>query len=216
VTFDLPSDYTAGDSDGDNQLGLNEWTAWKSRSAMREFLSLDADNDGFLTPVELGASGSSSSRSSTEEMAAAGPGRDSTPPYDGGYGSGEEDDDDGDGDRSQGRRDDNDRSRGEQNGGDQNNGNGGSGAPQPAAPPAAPAVSLEDFEFDSNSAQAKGAVNDFGLMDKNDDGKLNAEEWASSRRIRPLFVDAGIDISGEMSQDEYVKTYLWIRSQQQQ
>ena len=70
VTVDLPSSYVPGDSDGDNQLGLNEWTSWKTRSAMREFIALDVDGDGFLTPRELGGRPSSSSSGGTAAVTA--------------------------------------------------------------------------------------------------------------------------------------------------
>ncbi len=201
MTFDLPGDYVEGDSDGDNQLGLNEWTDWKTRSAMREFLSLDEDGDGFLTPVELGASGSSSSRGSTGSFASA---------EGGGFPQGGQSDDQGDedDDRSDRRRDDDD-------GGDdgREERNGGQQPDSTPAAPAVPKVSLEDFEFEATSPQARQAVNTFGLMDKNHNTKIETEEWQASQRIRPQFEGAGIDISGEMEQDEFVKTLLWIQSQ---
>ena len=48
----MPSQFQAGDSDGDGQIGFYEWRKWK-RSATAEFNRLDRNNDGFLTPREL-------------------------------------------------------------------------------------------------------------------------------------------------------------------
>jgi hypothetical protein len=53
VTLELASKYTEGDRDGDGQLGLYEWIQWKTRKAIPEFLALDRNHDGFLTPYEL-------------------------------------------------------------------------------------------------------------------------------------------------------------------
>ena len=53
VTVDLPAEYVAGDVDRDGQIGLYEWTQWKSRALLGTFLGLDRDGDGFLTPREL-------------------------------------------------------------------------------------------------------------------------------------------------------------------
>ena len=62
----LPSSYSEGDIDGDGQIGMYEWKKWK-KSALSQFLLLDRNDDGFLTPWELQSapSGSSSSAVST-------------------------------------------------------------------------------------------------------------------------------------------------------
>jgi hypothetical protein len=49
ITVDLPQEYLALDANKDNQIGLYEWP----RSKFREFLELDTNNDGFLTPREM-------------------------------------------------------------------------------------------------------------------------------------------------------------------
>lgn len=78
VTVDLPSKYTEGDRDRDGQLGLYEWIQWKSRAAIGEFVALDRNRDGFLTPRELtiaekanGDGGSPANGSSTRSSAGA-------------------------------------------------------------------------------------------------------------------------------------------------
>lgn len=47
----------------------------------------------------------------------------------------------------------------------------------------------------------------FGFMDRDRDGKIGESEWASSRRIRPMFENAGIKIE-PMSADEFAKKYV--------
>lgn len=46
----------------------------------------------------------------------------------------------------------------------------------------------------------------FRTMDKNKNGKLDSEEWASSRRVRPMFEKAGIKLTA-MDADEFQKKY---------
>ena len=53
VTLELADKYQDGDMDADGQIGLYEWIQWKSRVAIGEFLALDRNQDGFLTPYEL-------------------------------------------------------------------------------------------------------------------------------------------------------------------
>ena len=52
VTRALPDSFGAFDADGDGQVGLYEWRQW-NRALVAEFLTLDTDGDGFLTPREL-------------------------------------------------------------------------------------------------------------------------------------------------------------------
>ncbi len=52
----LPEEYKDGDADGDDQIALFEWAAWK-RSDMFAFFELDKNADGFLTARELADDG---------------------------------------------------------------------------------------------------------------------------------------------------------------
>ncbi|NNJ25727.1 hypothetical protein LzC2_18000 [Planctomycetes bacterium LzC2] len=53
VTRDLPEAFGEFDVDKDGQIGLYEWRNW-NRALLAEFLELDRDGDGYLTPRELG------------------------------------------------------------------------------------------------------------------------------------------------------------------
>lgn len=46
----------------------------------------------------------------------------------------------------------------------------------------------------------------FGAMDRNQNGRIDMDEWESSRRLRPMFEQAGIRIT-EMSMDEFSRNY---------
>ena len=49
VTFDLSESWRASDFNGDGQIGLYEW----DRAKLSEFLKLDTNHDGLLTPREI-------------------------------------------------------------------------------------------------------------------------------------------------------------------
>jgi hypothetical protein len=51
----------------------------------------------------------------------------------------------------------------------------------------------------------------FSLLDKNRDGKISAEEMASSSRMRPLFEQAGINFSEPMPAEQFVSNYVRIQ-----
>ncbi len=53
VTIDLQAEFAEGDTDDDGQIGMYEWTQWKSRAELAAFLGMDRNHDGFLTPREL-------------------------------------------------------------------------------------------------------------------------------------------------------------------
>lgn len=47
----------------------------------------------------------------------------------------------------------------------------------------------------------------FEYMDQNKNGAMDPDEWSISRRIKPMFEQAGIDISRPMSQREFIAHY---------
>jgi hypothetical protein len=56
--------------------------------------------------------------------------------------------------------------------------------------------------------QTKRATWVFQQLDRNKNNQVDASEWQQSRTTRPLFEKAGIDISGSMPKDEFLKAYL--------
>lgn len=53
VTVSMPDQFVQGDFDQDGQIGLYEWKQWKTLSAIGQFIAMDRNRDGFLTPQEL-------------------------------------------------------------------------------------------------------------------------------------------------------------------
>lgn len=71
--------------------------------------------------------------------------------------------------------------------------------------------SRDDRSSDGSEAEST-AQRYFGMMDRNQNGQIDGEEWDQSRRLRPMFEQAGIRIS-EMRQDEFVRNYVRIAGQ---
>jgi len=79
--------------------------------------------------------------------------------------------------------------------------------PRPAAP--APAAS-QSAPVDMDSPEAARAKYTFRLLDRDRDGSVTPEEWQRSRRLRPMFEAAGVDLSKPMTVEQFVPTYLKI------
>lgn len=58
----------------------------------------------------------------------------------------------------------------------------------------------------------KEARDTFARMDKNTDGGIAEDEWASSQRIRPMFDNAGITVSLPMDLDAFVANFRQVRA----
>ncbi|QDT29810.1 EF-hand domain-containing protein [Gimesia panareensis] len=69
---------------------------------------------------------------------------------------------------------------------------------KPAAPSSDPMVSQANYFFK--------------LLDRNKDSSISAEEWQKSRSMRRMFDEANIDLTVTMSQEQFVKHYVTIKS----
>lgn len=61
-----------------------------------------------------------------------------------------------------------------------------------------------------DSPEAARAKYTFRLLDRDRDGSVTPEEWQRSRRLRPKFEEAGVDLSKPMTVEQFVPTYLKI------
>lgn len=48
----------------------------------------------------------------------------------------------------------------------------------------------------------------FEMLDTNRDGRVNPDEWSASRRLKPLFEEAGARLDRDMSEQEFLDIYL--------
>ncbi|MDB4679885.1 MAG: EF-hand domain-containing protein [Planctomycetaceae bacterium] len=182
ITVNIPSQFADGDSDQDGQIGLYEWRQWKPAEKYH-FPVYDINKDGFLTPREL------SNPPNKEEidgyLASIG-----APPT--------------------------------------------AAASVPATPnKAAPAssnpkapVAYDKLEkqpkkelkratqqpekIEEKDPLTKTAQLFFQQMDSDKNGSLTPDEWARSRRLKPKFEEAGIDINGAMNVEQFTTAYRKI------
>lgn len=204
VTIDLQATFAPGDENADGQLELSEWLRWKGRAALAEFLSLDRNNDGILTPRELAQSHSPlpvdlarllpgavpaalqpfGSTIPANPTMSGSPGAAATPPP-----------------ASAPRA---------------TAGAATATAVSPNTASANPAPSAATAEDSNNastlSADAKRhaatAERFFKVLDRDRDGKITDLEWRRSSRLRPKFEQAGADLSQPMSQEQFVDYYV--------
>ena len=157
VTLDLPEEYRAGDANGDGQVTFFEWRRWNGRR-FSEFVAMDRNGDGFLTPKEIVVATSSPETGEEPTVQTA--------------------------------------DRGD---------NSAVGGDPPQAETSAPPV--DETELAVNARRY------FGILDRDRDGKISPVEWAPSRRIREMFESAGVDLSSEMSEADFVQNYVKFASQ---
>ena len=55
----------------------------------------------------------------------------------------------------------------------------------------------------------------FRVLDRDKDGQVDQEEWKASRRLRPMFEEAGVSISS-VSEDQFAKHFVTATKQSQQ
>ncbi len=60
----------------------------------------------------------------------------------------------------------------------------------------------------AESPETRMANTYFRYMDRDGDAAISPEEWERSRRIRPMFEKAGIDLSKSMSKEAFVQNYV--------
>jgi hypothetical protein len=72
------------------------------------------------------------------------------------------------------------------------------------------ATSVPAAAGDSDERLTAEAGRYFGLLDKDDDGAISAEEWGSSIRIGGMFRKGGLDLSQPMSEEAFVQNYVTL------
>ncbi|WP_197444289.1 EF-hand domain-containing protein [Maioricimonas rarisocia] len=177
VTLTIPEQFSTIDQDVDGQVAFYEWRQTQ-HGTISQFMAIDRNGDGFLTPFELKLSLEQPADAPATPIAAG------TQP--------------------------------------------GSGPPQVTIPrPTAPAAvaatrtapsppsstaTSSPTEVDMESPEAARAKYTFRLLDRNRDGSIAPEEWQRSRRLRPLFEEAGTDLSQPMTVEQFVPIYLKVNN----
>lgn len=195
VTIDLQATYAPGDTNGDGQVELSEWLRWKGRAALAEFLSLDRNNDGILTPRELAQTDSPL----PVDLALRLPGADpaALQPIGGRFVAS------------------NPTMTGLPPAAAAATSAAISSTPAAASPtpPAAAAPSPSPVSAPASAdaeRHAATAQRFFKILDRDGDGKITDLEWQRSSRLRPKFEGAGADLSQPMAEEEFVTYYVKV------
>jgi len=189
ITVAIPSKFKEGDSDEDGQIGLYEWRQWKPVEKYH-FPVYDINQDGFLTPREL------SNPPSKEEIdnylvsiGAPSPAVSSSP-------------------KTSSPRDDGPKPT-KTVAYDQP----ASGGDKKLEKQGMKELKKEMKQPDKSEEKdplSKTAQLFFQQMDADKNGSLTPDEWARSRRLKPKFEEAGIDINGSMNVDQFTTAYRKI------
>ena len=184
VTIDLQSEYLPGDTNGDGQIAMAEWLRWKSRAALAEFLSLDRNADGILTPRELTQVASAGPADlatlfPTVDPAAFGPAT-GTPSGKAAAESTE----------------------------------APAASSIAATKTETPAATLVQSTESSTASSPDierykaTAARFFKILDRDRDGNITDLEWQRSSRLRPKFESAGADLTQPMSEEQFTTYYV--------
>lgn len=75
---------------------------------------------------------------------------------------------------------------------------------------AATAKPASTGDVDMSSPEAIRGRNMFRLLDKDRSGNISTEEWQASSRLKPMFENAGVDLSKPMDQNAFITQYVKI------
>lgn len=180
ITIDLPSAFAEGDIDQDGQIGMYEWRRWKSRAAFAEFMAMDINRDGFLTPRELvmvekvGLENLMPKQESTEVASSTATG---SAPSESSNGSG-----------------------GSPYG-------SSSGSPYGSSDSGSSNSSSSSSSSAEERARSI-AARYFKILDSNKSGSIEPDEWDRSKRLKPKFEESGADLSKPMSEEDFMTIYM--------
>jgi len=73
-------------------------------------------------------------------------------------------------------------------------------------------VSIKPGKVDMDSPEAAQGLRMFKLLDRDKSGNVTTEEWERSRKLKPQFENAGIDLTKPLAQDSFVSLYVQLNS----